>query len=231
LIQACDTVVLVCGLGSLGQLCLQRLLAFGVELHALDRVIPLWREPGLEDHLRGCLTVGDMRLPWVLRRAGVQAAQAVLLLTSDSSANIEAALQVRLLNPKARIVVRSGGHQTGLGSLLEDRLAGITVVDPTLLCAGAIATALRPPDEPLQVVAWSALSSIYHRACCMCERLRWLFAADPPPWNGTFGKMSWNPWHAPGGDSAANSNTRGSFSSPWCSLAWCSSRIGAVGSS
>lgn len=146
-------MVLVCGLGSLGQLCLQRLLAFGVELHALDRVTPLWREPELEDHLRGCLTVGDMRLPWVLRRAGVQAAQAVLLLTSDSSANIEAALQVRLLNPKARIVVRSGGHQTGLGSLLEDRLAGITVVDPTLLCAGAIATALRPPDEPLQLEA------------------------------------------------------------------------------
>lgn len=136
--------MLVCGLGAMGQACLQRLLQFGVPLRCLDLRPPSWRDPDLEQRLLGSLTLGDMRLPRVLRQANAHQCRAVLLLSSDSTANFEAALQVRLLNPTAEIVVRSARHQASLGALLEQRLPGIAVIDPILLCADAITSALRP---------------------------------------------------------------------------------------
>jgi Trk K+ transport system NAD-binding subunit len=136
--------VLVCGLGALGQACLRRLLAFELPLHGVDLRQPNWRDPELESRLAGTLTHGDMRLAHVLRRAGAERASAVLLLSADSTINFEAALQARLLNPTAEIVVRSSSHLADLGALLEIRLPGVAVVDPTLLCADAIITALRP---------------------------------------------------------------------------------------
>lgn len=136
--------MLVCGLGSLGQACLQRLLAFDVPLSGLDLQPPAWQIPDLGDRLQDRLTLGDMRLAPVLLRAGAAEARSVLLLSSDSNANVEAALQVRLLNAEAEIVVRSSSQQADLGTLLEERLPGIAVVDPLLLTASAIVTALRP---------------------------------------------------------------------------------------
>jgi Trk K+ transport system NAD-binding subunit len=85
-----------------------------------------------------------MRLAHVLRQAGAEQASAVLLLSADSTINFEAALQVRLLNPTAEIVVRSTSRLADLGALLEHRLPGVAVVDPILLSADAISTALRP---------------------------------------------------------------------------------------
>ena len=52
-----------------------------------------------------------MRLPHVLRAAGTEHARCVLLLSSLSTVNFEAALQVRLLNPRAQIAVRSSSQQ------------------------------------------------------------------------------------------------------------------------
>jgi Trk K+ transport system NAD-binding subunit len=72
----------------------------------------------------------------------------VLLLSSESTDNFEAALQIRLLNPTAEIVVRSSGRLVDLGGLLEQRLPGVAVVDPLLLCADAFTTALRPGSMP-----------------------------------------------------------------------------------
>lgn len=143
-----EAAVLVCGLGALGQACLQRLVRFNVPIRCLDRQQPNWRDPRLEAELAHQLTLGDMRLPHVLQRAGAETACAVLLLSSESTVNIEAALQVRLLNPGAEIVVRSSSRQSNLGALLEERLPGVAVVDPVLLCAGAIASALRPESIP-----------------------------------------------------------------------------------
>ncbi|MEY4808916.1 MAG: hypothetical protein RLZZ206_3305 [Cyanobacteriota bacterium] len=76
-----------------------------------------------------------MRLAHVLRQAGAERASAVLLLSGDSTINFEAALQVRLLNPSAEIVVRSTSRLADLCTLLEHRLPGVGVVDPLLLCA------------------------------------------------------------------------------------------------
>ena len=143
--------VLVCGLGALGQACLQRLLAFDLPLHGVDLRQPNWRDPELESRLAATLTQGDMRLAHVLRQAGAERASAVLLLSADSTINFEAALQVRLLNPTAEIVVRSTSRLADLGALLEHRLPGVAVVDPILLCADAITTALRPASMQASV--------------------------------------------------------------------------------
>lgn len=143
--------VLVCGLGSLGQACLRRLMAFDLPLQGLDLRTPSWRDPEVATHLQGSLTLGDMRLAHVLRQAQAETARAVLLLSSESTTNFEAALQIRLLNPSAEIVVRSSSHLADLGALLEQRLPGVVVVDPILLCADAITTALRPGSIPASI--------------------------------------------------------------------------------
>jgi Trk K+ transport system NAD-binding subunit/voltage-gated potassium channel Kch len=147
--EACPTegLIVVCGLGSLGQTCLLRLLPFAVPLRGIDCRPPAWRHTRLEERLAPDLVLGDMRLPNVLRLAGAEGARAVLLLSSESTVNFEAALQVRLLNPSAEIVVRSSGRLASLGALLEQRLPGVAVVDPLLLTAGAITEALRPGDQ------------------------------------------------------------------------------------
>lgn len=139
--------MLVCGLGAFGQAVLNRLLPFGVPLRLLDLTTPDWRTPGLEEALLPLLTLGDMRKPHVLRLAGAERARSVLLLCSDSGINVEAALQVRLLNATAEIVIRSGSDLDGLGSLLEQRLPGLAVVNPLALSAGALVQALRPGPQ------------------------------------------------------------------------------------
>ena len=110
----------------LGQACLQRLQAFDLPLHGVDLRQPNWRDPELESRLAGTLTNGDMRLAHVLRQAGAERASAVLLLSADSTINFEAALQARLLNPTAEIVVRSTSRLADLGALLELRLPGVS---------------------------------------------------------------------------------------------------------
>jgi Trk K+ transport system NAD-binding subunit len=88
-----------------------------------------------------------MRKPHALRQAEAERARAVLLLSSDSGVNVEAALQVRLLNPVAEIVIRSSSDLDELGTLLERRLPGFAVVNPLQLSAGALAQALRPGPQ------------------------------------------------------------------------------------
>ena len=62
----------------------------------------------LAERYRRQLTIGDMRSPQTLRLGRAGDARAVLLLLShDSGINLEAALQVRLINPRAQLVVRT----------------------------------------------------------------------------------------------------------------------------
>jgi len=139
-----EAPLLVCGLGAFGQAVLTRLLAFGTPLRLLDLHQPDWRTPELQREFDNSITLGDMRKPHVLRQAGVERARAVLLLSADSGINVEAALQVRLLNDAAEIVVRTGSDLESLGSLLEQRLPRLAVVNPVRLSAGALVQALRP---------------------------------------------------------------------------------------
>jgi hypothetical protein len=158
-VDAQAALVLVCGLGSLGQACLSRLLSFDVPLAGLDLQPPSWLDPSLRQRLGAGLLQGDMRQPGDLQRAGLHRARAVLLLSSDGSVNVEAALQCRLLNPDATIVLRSSSRQASLGALLEARLPGLAVVDPALLATGAISGALRPG---VAAASFEADGQLYH---------------------------------------------------------------------
>jgi Trk K+ transport system NAD-binding subunit len=145
--------LLICGLGALGQACLERLLGFAVPLTGVDLHPPLWRSPELERAFQDRLVLGDMRQAAVLKRAGVEHCRAVLLLSQDSQVNLEAALQVRLLNPDAELVVRASGQEQSLGQLLEQRLPRLAVVNPLMLTAAALAAALHPDASITQLTA------------------------------------------------------------------------------
>jgi Trk K+ transport system NAD-binding subunit len=142
-----DGLVLVCGLGAFGQAVVCRLLPFAIPLRLIDQREPDWRTPELRQTLHQVLTLGDMRRPHVLRSAGADQARAVLLLSSDGGTNIEAALQVRLLNETAEIVIRASDDLESLGSLLQQRLPRLTVVNPLQLSVGALVQALRPGPQ------------------------------------------------------------------------------------
>ena len=145
-----DGSVLICGLGALGQACLERLLPFDVSLRAVDVHPPHWRREELAQRIQ-LLVQGDMRQAQVLERAGIRQCRAVLLLSADSQVNLEAALLVRVLNPDADVVVRSSSGQAALGQLLEQRLPNIAVVDPVVLTAGAVASAIHPQEGLIQL--------------------------------------------------------------------------------
>ena len=135
-------VILICGLGGLGQACLRTLIGFEAEIHCIDQRQPRWVDALLADQYGANLLIGDMRSPQVLRMGRAADARAVLLLSHDSAINLEAALQVRLLNPKAQLVVRTNSRRN-LERQLQQRLPGLATVDPSLLTAGVFANALR----------------------------------------------------------------------------------------
>ena len=135
-------VILICGLGGLGQACLRTLMGFEAQIHCIDQRQPRWVDGLLADQYGTNLVLGDMRSPEVLRMGRAADARAVLLLSHDSGINLEAALQVRLLNPKAQLVVRTNSSRS-LERQLQQRLPGLATVDPSLLTAGVFANALR----------------------------------------------------------------------------------------
>lgn len=130
---------LVCGLGSLGQYCVSELKEFGVAVSGIDIRRPAFSQNEHLPELLENLWIGDCRHRSVLEKAQVQRYRAVLLVTSDERVNIDAAFAVRLLNPQARLVVRSA-KQT-LNELLEDRLGNFVAFEATQLPTTAFAIA------------------------------------------------------------------------------------------
>jgi len=129
---------------------MERLLPFDVPLTAVDLLQPKWRRAELGERI-GLLVQGDMRHAQVLQKAGISHCRSVLLLSADSQVNLEAALMVRLLNPDADVVVRSSSGEQAIGRLLEQRLPKVAVVDPIVLTAGAIASAVQPHEGLIQL--------------------------------------------------------------------------------
>src|SRR5215471_3381253 len=124
--------VLVCGLGALGRQCVQVLRSYRVPVRAVDAAPEgeLDQTPVLR---------GDCRDGEVLRRAGIEECRAVLLVTGDPYANIEAALAARKINPTIRIVARVA--EQNLNALLSSVLENFTSFEPKRLAAGALALA------------------------------------------------------------------------------------------
>ena len=182
-----DGAVLICGLGALGQACLERLLPFDVPLTAVDLHPPQWRREELGQRIDQWVQ-GDMRQARVLERAGIRQCRAVLLLSADSQVNLEAALLVRLLNPDADVVVRSSSGQAAIGHLLEQRLPKVAVVDPVVLTAGAIASAIQPQEGLIQLDtdgqgdSISVVNSPEPPAGQACRRLRRQRGVEPTLW-------------------------------------------------
>ena len=131
--------VVVCGLGSLGLACLAVLRRYGVPVQAVDvdletATLVASGDPNGVDSIHG-----DCRHVEVLRRAGVEEARAILLVTGDSRTNVEAALAARRLNAGIRIVARTA--QDNISQLLTERLSNFVAYEPSRLAAGALALA------------------------------------------------------------------------------------------
>jgi voltage-gated potassium channel Kch len=126
--------VIVCGLGRLGFGVVRVLKAhvplvvidFADHLHYADD--PLMRSEPVVPVLKG-----DMTVKWVLQEAGIDRAAAVLVLTPDDTANLEAAMLVHELNPTARIVMRINNSRIArrLDGVLREVLGdSLCVIDP-----------------------------------------------------------------------------------------------------
>jgi len=130
---------LVCGLGSLGQHCVEELTAFGVNISAIELSIPShWEVDGL-DRMLETLYKGDCRQNTVLETTNISRFRAVLVVTSNDRVNIDTAMAIRLLNPDVRIVMRSS--KEGLNALLAKRLGNFIAFEPSKLSAPAFTLA------------------------------------------------------------------------------------------
>jgi Trk K+ transport system NAD-binding subunit len=126
--------VVVCGLGRLG-LGVVRLLKGHVPLVVIDRgERPHYAdEPVMTADPPVPLIHGDMTVKRVLQQAGVQRASVVFVLTPNDTENLEAAVVVHELNPRARIVMRITNSRIArrLDSVLRDAFGDtLRVIDP-----------------------------------------------------------------------------------------------------
>lgn len=139
----------ICGFGSLGQYCVEGLRQFATDDSEISfRIINLeapteWVIDG-EEEISPHLLLGDCRDPGLLKQAGIETAQAVLLVTSDERVNIQAALAARAINPDIRLVVRSSKEK--LNQLLTNELGNFTAMNPAELPASAFVNAVVTTD-------------------------------------------------------------------------------------
>ncbi|WDZ87926.1 potassium channel protein [Micromonospora cathayae] len=97
--------VVVVGLGNVGTRVMAQLHDFGVEVVAIDKR-PEPRGASLARRLGVPLIVGDAALEETLRAASVGSCQALVVLSTDDGANLQAALNGRVLNEQLRVVLR-----------------------------------------------------------------------------------------------------------------------------
>lgn len=128
--------IVICGLGSLGLQCAALLKEFGVDVIGVDAAPP---PAGVDQGALDQIVIGDCSRSEVLKRAGVAACRAVLIMTTDERSNIAAAFAARRVNPGARLIIRSA--QQKLNRLLAERLGNLVAVEPHEFSARAFAVA------------------------------------------------------------------------------------------
>lgn len=94
--------IIVCGLGRVGKNLVNYLVSIGARVVCIDSAAPgdSTRADGVE------VLSGDCRDEAVLRRAGVESASALVAVTSNEQANLQAALAARVIRDDLRLVVR-----------------------------------------------------------------------------------------------------------------------------
>jgi Trk K+ transport system NAD-binding subunit len=135
-----DRPVLLLGLGRIGWGILEHLRQLDRPVVVIDRDC----EPA-DPRLAGTRLVrGDFQREDVLRKAGVERAGSVLIVTSDDLANFKAALLVRQLRPDVRIVARMFNQtlRSGLGRVISNLVA----LSVSGLAAPLLAQAARSDD-------------------------------------------------------------------------------------
>ncbi|MGK7892224.1 MAG: TrkA family potassium uptake protein, partial [Xenococcus sp. (in: cyanobacteria)] len=135
---------LVCGLGSLGQHCVNALAEFEVNVIGIEQIVPLsWEIDSLPDLLEN-LIIGDSRQNKTLKQARIKQCRAALIVTGSEQVNIEIALAIRQLNDETRLVVRSG--KDNLNQLLSQQLGNFIAFEPTDLTISAFVLAALGTD-------------------------------------------------------------------------------------
>jgi voltage-gated potassium channel Kch len=137
----------VCGLGRFGVRLVELLRERGCSVTVITNAATREDRKQRARDLGAQLIEGDFRLPHVLAEARIRAARALLLVSGDSHANLETALEVRPLAPNTRIVMRLDSDK------LADRLRVDfdidAVLSPPVLAAGGFAdAALNAPALP-----------------------------------------------------------------------------------
>lgn len=147
---------ILCGLGKVGWRVLEQLRAAGTPIVAIDNHCT-------QDDARlggTPLIQGDCRDADVLRRAGLEHARGVVILTSDDLVSLSTALLVRNLHPTIRVVVRLFNHSliARLGSAMGNMQALSTsaLAAPLLALIASTGEALGmvrlgPGDRRLQI--------------------------------------------------------------------------------
>lgn len=131
--------ILVCGLGSLGQHCVQELTAFGAQVSAID-IQPVQEGDVAEiGSIMDQFFLGDCRDEGLLKTIDLARYRAILLVTSNDRVNIEAAMTARMLNPHIRVVMRSSKEE--LNTLLTNEIGNFISFEPETLAAPAFAMA------------------------------------------------------------------------------------------
>jgi Trk K+ transport system NAD-binding subunit len=133
-------LILVCGLGDVGQHCVSLLHDSGLEVVGIDHSSQALK---LAEHLADKLqrlVIGDIRQVKILEEAGLALARAILLLTGDEDVNLQAALIILAIAPEMRIVLRS--RRERLRQLIQKQFPNLVMLDPTILVSQIIALSL-----------------------------------------------------------------------------------------
>ncbi|MEM6399285.1 MAG: NAD-binding protein [Cyanobacteria bacterium P01_D01_bin.116] len=130
---------IVCGLGSLGQHCVKLLKNFDVDVIAIDKREEIsWQVDGIPYSIKRNYLVGDIQDNKILEQANVKECRAILIVTDDETVNIKIACEVNIINPQARIIVRSSKKYLHEKSKLSSD--NVVICDATELPAQVFAT-------------------------------------------------------------------------------------------
>src|SRR4051812_4432967 len=98
-------MIIICGFGHVGYRSFQLLDRLGKDLSIVSRAInPDWKR---EAETRGVKVIeGDAKDNRLLIEAGIESAEAILVVTDDDLANLSISLDAKRMNPHIHVITR-----------------------------------------------------------------------------------------------------------------------------